>query len=120
VSEAIENLSLVEVADALYRGDVTAVAVTENAVKRLCDLGPVYNCTMTLQAEQALDRARSLDAARAAATVPSDLFTAFRLRTRICFIGPGARHARFTDPQGCDRAIDRHGVESAHRGGLGS
>lgn len=64
MSEALEKFSLVEVADALRRGDVTAVAVTENAVKRLSELGPIYNCTMTVEAERALDRARALDETR--------------------------------------------------------
>jgi aspartyl-tRNA(Asn)/glutamyl-tRNA(Gln) amidotransferase subunit A len=64
VSEALEQLSLVEVAEALRRGDVTALAVTENAVERLHRLGPIYNCTMTIESERAIDRARRLDDTR--------------------------------------------------------
>jgi aspartyl-tRNA(Asn)/glutamyl-tRNA(Gln) amidotransferase subunit A len=64
VKDALENLSLVDVADALRRGDVTSVAVTELAVERLARLGSTYNCTMTLDADRAIDRAKRLDDAR--------------------------------------------------------
>ncbi len=61
MSEALQDLSLVEIADELRNGSVTSVAVTELALERLARLGKTYNCAMTIEAESALDRAKALD-----------------------------------------------------------
>ncbi len=51
MSAALQNLSLVEIADEIRNGSVTSVAVAELAVERLSRLGKTYNCTMTIDAE---------------------------------------------------------------------
>jgi aspartyl-tRNA(Asn)/glutamyl-tRNA(Gln) amidotransferase subunit A len=61
LSAGIQNLSLVEIADELRQGSVTSLAVTEIALERLSRLGKTYNCTMTIEAEAALERAKALD-----------------------------------------------------------
>ncbi|MGD9921763.1 MAG: amidase [Pseudorhodoplanes sp.] len=90
MSENLERLSLVEVADALRRGDVTSVAVTEHALERLNRLGPVYNCTMTIETERALDRARRLDEARGKG-VPTGLLHGVPLAHKDLFYRSGRR-----------------------------
>jgi hypothetical protein len=47
--------------DELRQGSVTSLAVTEIALERLSRLGKTYNCTMTIEAEAALERAKALD-----------------------------------------------------------
>lgn len=60
----LHHLTLVEAAEAARRGDVTAVAMTEAALARLNDLGPKFNCTMTIDGQRALENAERLDRER--------------------------------------------------------
>jgi len=60
------TLGLVEMADAVADGSVTALALTEVALKRLETLGPRYNAIMALDGGTALEAARGVDRARAA------------------------------------------------------
>ena len=56
----ILSLTLTEVADALARGDISSVRVTEAAIARARKLGPVLNCFALLETDDAL---RDADAA---------------------------------------------------------
>jgi aspartyl-tRNA(Asn)/glutamyl-tRNA(Gln) amidotransferase subunit A len=62
--QPLYSLSLVEAADAVRNGDVTAVALTEAAVDRLKTLGVKFNCTITIDAQRALESAEHLDQTR--------------------------------------------------------
>jgi len=55
-----------EIAQAVARGETTALAVTEAALERVAKLNPLLNAFTDVTAERARARAQALDAARAA------------------------------------------------------
>jgi aspartyl-tRNA(Asn)/glutamyl-tRNA(Gln) amidotransferase subunit A len=63
---AVETLSLTEVAEAIARGEVSALSVTERTITRLKEFGPVLNCVIRLDETEALQEAVAADKARAA------------------------------------------------------
>jgi aspartyl-tRNA(Asn)/glutamyl-tRNA(Gln) amidotransferase subunit A len=58
------DLSLVEAADALARGEVTSVELTRAALERAKALQPSLNCVATLDEKDAMQAAERADAAR--------------------------------------------------------
>ena len=64
---ALTARSLVETADVLASGEVSVVDVTQAVLARAESEQPKLNCFIALEAEQALERARELDASRPAA-----------------------------------------------------
>ncbi|MEQ9642247.1 MAG: amidase [Alphaproteobacteria bacterium] len=57
--------SLADAADAVARGEVSAEELTRAAIARAESLQPTLNTFISLRAEQAIDQARGVDAARA-------------------------------------------------------
>lgn len=58
------DLSLAEAAEAVARGDVSSVELTQAAIERAQKLGPALNCVAVLDAEDALKAAKKADGAR--------------------------------------------------------
>ncbi|MEW6122390.1 MAG: amidase [Pseudomonadota bacterium] len=58
-------LGVVDAAEAVASGAVSAEALANAALERLTTLGPRFNAVVALDAERALDAARAVDAARA-------------------------------------------------------
>lgn len=58
------DLTLIEAADALARGEVTSEALTRRALDRLARTGAELNAVIALQAETALEAARACDLER--------------------------------------------------------
>jgi aspartyl-tRNA(Asn)/glutamyl-tRNA(Gln) amidotransferase subunit A len=69
----ILDLSLVEIADLLERGDVSSVQVTEAAIARARSLGPALNCFASLEPEGALVEAEKADRERRRGTPSGSL-----------------------------------------------
>ncbi len=73
MSGDIHRLSLVELADAIARRELSATEVMEATVARAERLQPELNCFISLQAEAALDSAKAADAALARGDAPGPL-----------------------------------------------
>jgi aspartyl-tRNA(Asn)/glutamyl-tRNA(Gln) amidotransferase subunit A len=61
MSDEIAGLDLCSVADRIRTGEVSAVEVTQAAIRRAEQLQPVLNAFIRLEAEEALDAAREID-----------------------------------------------------------
>ncbi|MBN9425994.1 MAG: amidase [Burkholderiales bacterium] len=61
----LTDLTVVEVADAIARGEVTAVSVTEACLARIARLDPVLNATIWIEAQASLEAAAEADRRRA-------------------------------------------------------
>lgn len=64
-ADEVTALSLVEVAEAIARGDVSSVAATVACLGRLRRFGPALNCVVRLEADEALAAAEQADRDRA-------------------------------------------------------
>lgn len=65
MSADLSRLGVVEAAEAVASGAVTAEALARAALDRLSTLGPRFNAVVAIEEERALDGARAVDAARA-------------------------------------------------------
>lgn len=65
MSADLHLLGVVEAAEAVASGDVTAEALARAALDRLSTLGPRFNAVVAIEEERALEGARAVDAARA-------------------------------------------------------
>lgn len=65
MSTDLSRLGVVEAADAVASGAVTAEALARAALDRLSTLGPRFNAVVAIEADRALDGARAVDTARA-------------------------------------------------------
>jgi aspartyl-tRNA(Asn)/glutamyl-tRNA(Gln) amidotransferase subunit A len=73
VSEELLTLDLTRAADGVAAGEFTAVELAEAAVRRAERLQPTLNAFISLQAEQAIEAARQVDARVAAGEDPGPL-----------------------------------------------
>ena len=60
----MQSLSLTEAADAIARGEVSSVELTQAAIERARRIGPALNCIALLDAEDALREAEKVDRER--------------------------------------------------------
>jgi aspartyl-tRNA(Asn)/glutamyl-tRNA(Gln) amidotransferase subunit A len=61
---ALTDLSMTEAADAVARGEVTSLALTESCLARIDRHAAALNCVVRLDREAALEAAAAADAAR--------------------------------------------------------
>ncbi len=64
MTDQLADLGVCEAASAIARGEVSSEKLTQVTLDRLAKLGPKFNCVASLQAESALDAARSADVMR--------------------------------------------------------
>jgi len=60
-SRALADLTIAEAADALHRGELTSLELTEAVLQRLLETEPILSAYTCVLAEQALDAARQAD-----------------------------------------------------------
>ena len=69
----LTEATVAEIAQAVARGETTALAVTEAALARIAKLNPLLNAFTDVTGERARARAQAIDAARAAGKPPGPL-----------------------------------------------
>ena len=62
-AKPLHELSIAEAGNKLRAGELTSVALTENALARIAAIDPAINAFITLTAERAIKDAQAADAA---------------------------------------------------------